>query len=82
MIEFELLLTILVPTVWAWFILTQVVVPFIRGSHLFPSFSKKRHLLEDEIAAVNQELEAEHLRHELQRKQEQLAKEQQYGIRP
>lgn len=60
---------------------TQVIVPLVTESRLFPAFSKKSLELVDELAEVDQELAAEHLRHELARKRQILEKEQ-HGHQP
>lgn len=55
--------------------ITQLLIPVVTGSRLFPAFSRQSLELVDELAQVEQELEAEHLRQTLALKKQQLTKE-------
>lgn len=75
---FSVLLDIVLFTLIAWIAITQLLIPALRGSRVFPVFSKPSHKIADELAEVEQEIEAEHLRHELDLKRQLLRKEQQH----
>jgi hypothetical protein len=60
----------------AWAVITQLMIPVLQGSRLFPAFSKKASGYADELSALHQEIEAEHLRHEIERQRQLLEKEQ------
>lgn len=62
----------------AWLVITQVIIPVVRGSRLFPAFSKQAATFADEAAALDQEIEAERLRYEVQQKRQQLDKDKHF----
>lgn len=73
---YEVAIDVLLITGIAWFVISQVVLPLLRGSRLFPHFSRPAHSVQDEIAQVEQEIATERLRHELAHKREELQREQ------
>jgi hypothetical protein len=76
MLAYEILLDIGLGVLVIWFVISQLVLPLLKGSRLFPTFSKPAFSIKDEIAQVEQEIAAEHLRHELKHKRDELAHEQ------
>jgi len=70
-----ILFDVLIPILIIWLIVAQVVIPVLRGSRLFPFFSKPTHDLSDELAEVEQEIAAEHVRHVLAQKRAELQHE-------
>lgn len=70
-----ILLDVVIFTLIAWGLTTQVIIPVIRGSRLFPRFSKPAHDLSEELAEVEQEIIAEHVRHTLAQRKADLQHE-------
>jgi hypothetical protein len=57
-----------------FFVLSQIVVPMVFGTKLFPFFQTKRRQLEVDISEIKEELDAEALAEEKARLQRQLDK--------
>lgn len=70
-----ILFDIVIPILFIWGVLTQIVIPGFRGSRLFPAFSKPTHALSDELAAVEEEIVTEHMRHTLAQRKADLQHE-------
>lgn len=76
MIELEILVNLLCILFIGWLVTTQVIIPLIQGTHLFPIFSKKSEAIAEEIAKVQGEIETARLQRELHRAKQILQEEQ------
>lgn len=78
-----ILLDIAIFVAVAWLLATQIILPILRGSHVFPAFSSSTHSIADEIAEVEQEIAAEHARQLLELKRLELEQERHtHGLHP
>lgn len=81
-ITFEFIVPALIFLLALWAVTTQMIIPILRGTRLFPALQRSRLELVDELSLVDQEIEAEHLRQELSRKKTQLEKDKHEPLHP